>query len=138
MVRSESLGLRLPIIADEDVPDQVSSFMASRGHSVLLVREHFLPGTVDEVIARAASLHASLVVTWNRRHFKALAKRRRKNGGLSYPGMAVLTFSCPHPMGLTRIQELIEQIEAIYRIRVLVGGVRMIAEITETVLRFED
>lgn len=126
------------IITDEDVPDDVASFLADRNHEVLLAREHFLLATPDAVIAKAASERGAVVVTWNRRHFKALAKRKRKNGSLSYPGMSVIAFSCSHPRGLARIQTLVSEIEAIHAIRVVRGGVRMIADISDTVLRFED
>lgn len=126
------------IITDEDVPAAVAQFLASRSHQVMLARDHFLPGTSDPVITQAASHQQAVVVTWNRRHFKALAKRRRPSGALRYPGMSVVSFRCPHTHGLPRIQKVIAEVEAVYLIRVVQGGVRMIAEITETVLRFEE
>ena len=126
------------IITDEDVPDSVAKFLASRGHTVLLTREHFLPKTADSVIARAASERRAVVVTWNRRHFKSLAKRRRKDGTLSYPGMSVIAFRCSHTEGLARIQRLIEEVEAVHAIRVDDLKDRMVVEITLSVLRIED
>lgn len=126
------------IITDEDVPDDVAHFLASRNHEVLMAREYFLPKTPDAVIAKAASERQAVVVTWNRRHFKALAKRMRKNGALSYPGMSVIAFSCSHPRGLARIQALIETLEAFFAIRVTAGDVRMIADVSDTGLRLED
>lgn len=104
----------------------------------MLAREHFLPQTADRVIARAASERRAVVVTWNRRHFKSLAKRRRKDGTLSYPGMSVIAFRCSHTEGLSRIQRLIEEVEAVHAIRVDDLKDRMVVEITQTVLRIED
>lgn len=77
-------------------------------------------------------------MTWNRRHFLALAKRRRQDGRLSYPWMSVLAFRCSHPAGLARLRAVIEDVEAVYWNRVVGRGGRLIAQIDETVLRFED
>ncbi len=77
-------------------------------------------------------------MTWNRRHFKNLAKKRRKDGTLRHPHMSVLTFSCAHPRGLARLAALIEEIESIYDIRVARAGGRLIADIGDTVVRYEE
>ena len=125
-------------ITDEDVPNSVGQFLAKRGHEVLLVREYFLPATEDSVIARGASDRNAVIVTWNTRHFKALAKRRRKNGRLNYPGMSVLAFRCPHVRGLERLRRVIEEVEATFDIRLKRGESRVVVEIGETTLRIED
>ena len=74
------------VITDEDVPDAIARFLASRGHAVLRVRDHFGTGTPDHVIARGASDQHAIVYTFNERHFLALARRKRKNGQLSRHG----------------------------------------------------
>ena len=126
------------VITDEDVPDSIANFLTSRGHEVWLTRDRFLPSTPDRVIATAASKHGAVVATWNKRHFRALAKRRRKSGALSYPGMSVIVFRCGHSDGLSRLTKLIEEIEAVYGIRVESAKQRMIVEVTDSVLRIED
>lgn len=126
------------MLTDEDVPDPVAEFLAARGYHVLFVRDHFGRETEDHVIARAASQQAALVFTWNQRHFVRLAKRRRKTGALSYPGMSVVAFVCAHPRGLERLELLIEDIEDVYVNRVVERGIRMIAQVDDAVLRFED
>jgi len=126
------------VVTDEDVPDEVGRFLASRGHVVLLARDLFLPGTKDHVIAAGVSSKRALHVTWNRRHFKNLAKRRNSRGELSYPFISVLTFSCDHPRGLPRLRDLIDEIEAVNEIRVVQRGGRIIVDVGETVVRYED
>ena len=126
------------IITDEDVPDSVGRYLSSRGHQVLLAREHFLPATPDSVIAKAASEQEATVFTFNRRHFRRLGKRRRKDGRLSYPGMSVVSFTCSHPLALERIQQVIEEVEAMHHLRVLVRKTRLLMEVGATVIRVED
>lgn len=103
-----------------------------------LARDRFTPGEPDRVIAIAASQHRATVVTWNLRHFRALAKRKKQDGTLSYPGMSVLSFRCPESRGLQRLKEVIQEVEAVHAIRVEQASGRMVAEIASTVLRFED
>ncbi|MCC7106616.1 MAG: DUF5615 family PIN-like protein [Chloroflexi bacterium] len=127
----------MTVTTDEDVPGAIGAFLSQRGYEVLLVREHFGTETPDHVIARAASERTALVYTFNRRHFLALAKRRRMNRTLSYPGMSVVSFNLRRPQGLARLQALIDDVEAVHANRVARGG-RMIAVIGDTVPRFED
>jgi hypothetical protein len=126
------------VITDEDVPDPMGEFLAARGYTLQLARERYGITTPDPVIARDASEARAVVYTFNRRHFLALAKRREADGSLSHPGMTVVSFRLAHPRGLPRLRMLMDDIEAVYQTRVIGRGVRMIAVVTETVLRFED
>lgn len=126
------------VIADEDVPDPMAAFLAARGYAVELARDRYGTQTPDHVIAADASAHRAIVYTFNRRHFLALARRRERDGTLTHPGMTVVSFRLPRPQGLARLRALIADIEAIYQTRVVQRGVRMIAVLSETVLRFED
>jgi hypothetical protein len=125
-------------ITDEDVPDDVMRFLTSRGHEVLPARDHFMPGSADWVIARGASDRLAVVVTWNVRHFMSLAKRRRDNGEPRYPGMSLIAFSCSHPHGRDRLESVIDEIEATFEIRVVRRGGRLIVEVGETMLKYDD
>lgn len=126
------------IITDEDVPESVARFLAKRGHDVQSVRDVFMRGTEDPVVAAGVSSRNGLLVTWNRRHFKDLAKRRNSRGKLRYPGMSVLTFNCHHTEGLSRLKEVIDEVESSYEIRVQKKGVRLIVDIGRQVVRIED
>ncbi len=116
----------------------MAAYLTSRGNTVQLVRDHFMPSTEDWVIAQAASNQNATVVTWNRRHFKALAARRNAKGQPTYPGMSVVTFRCSHADGLRRIQEVIDELEMAYQVRVVRNKRRLLAEVGLTMLRLED
>ena len=130
--------LHATVIIDENVPDEVADFLAARGATVWLARERFGAGTLDPVIAAAAARENALIITIDRKDFIGLAKRHRKDGQLSYAGMSVVTFHLSHPRVLARLRLLIEDIEDVYENRVTGRGVRLIATISDTVLRIED
>lgn len=126
------------IITDEDVPESVASFLRSRCHDVTSVRDHFIRGTEDPVIAAGVSNWNGLLVTWNKRHFMDLAKRRTGSGNLRYPGMSVLTFGCHQSQGLARLTEVIEEIEFSHKVRVDGKGERLLVDVGMKVLRVES
>ncbi len=128
------------ILTDADVPNTVIEFLQSRGHEVLLSRDILMPDSSDPLIAKAASDLQAVVLTWNRRDFLALAKRRRgPYGPHTYSGMHLITFdSCTHEEGLRRLQLVIDEIESTYEIRVNQRSQRMVAVIGRAYLKLED
>lgn len=52
--------------------------------------------------------------------------------------MSLVVFSCEHSDGLTRIEKVIEEIEASMLIRLARGETRVIFEVGKAVLRIED
>jgi hypothetical protein len=126
------------VLTDEDVPDELGDFLRDRGYTVLLVRDVFGMGTADHVIATAASDQGLLVYTFNRRHFLNFARRTERDGSLTHPGMSVVSFDLRRPQALARLRLLIDDIEAVHQNRVARRGVRLVAVISDTVLRFED
>ena len=126
------------VIVDEDMPASVAELFAERGHAVEYVLDHFLPGTGDYVIAKAASAEQIVVVTWNLRHFVSYANRKLEDGSLRYPGMSLITFRCPKPEGRARAEQVLPVIEAMHALTVGTGGRRMIAVVGENSPRFDD
>ena len=57
---------------------------------------------------------------------------------LGVPRLGVGAMTWGEPEGLARLRALIADVEAVYQTRVMERGARMIAVISETVLRFED
>lgn len=102
------------LLVDEDVPSDVVRFLQRRGHEVRLVRDELAKGAPDPAVARAASELGAVVVTWNRRHYQALMKRRNKRGQASYPNLGLIAFNCSHVQGLSRLEDLIELVEYEY------------------------
>jgi len=126
------------VITDEDLPDVIAIFLQERGHRVELTRTLFGTGTPDHVVAQGASDQRAIVYTFNVRHFLALARKQRKDGKLRYPGMTLIALDVPRPSALSRLQAILEDIEAIYRLRVTQRGGRMIAVVRAAALRFDD
>ena len=128
------------ILADVDVPNRVVDFLQSRGHEVIRSRDILPQESPDPLIAHTASNLRAVVLTWNRRDFISLARRRRgPHGAPTYPGMQLITFdNCSHVEGLRRLQALVEDIEAAYDNRVLRRKQRLIAIVCRSYLRLDD
>lgn len=128
------------ILTDADVPNRVVAFLESRGHEVVRSRDVLLPETPDPAIAQLASDLQAVVLTWNRKDFLSLARRRRGlHGAPTYPRMHLITFdNCSHAEGLRRLQVLIDDIEAMYDHRVVRRQQRMIAVVGRGYLRLDD
>ena len=102
------------LLIDENVPDAVADIYRERGHEVLLVRDLFPAGTADEVIARRANELEAVVVTWNYKHFRALAARKTSRGSFRYPRLGLITYEIPYPEGVERTQRHIRLVENEY------------------------
>jgi hypothetical protein len=126
------------IFSDEDVPEPIPVFLEARGHSVQRTRHVLVQGAKDPTIASLASDKQAVVVTFNFGHFLGHAKRRYADGSLIYPGMSVIAFECEKPLGLQRLAATIDEIEAIYELRVGRRQGRMIAVVKKNSLRFDD
>ena len=59
---------------DENVPQSVADYFASRGHNVQYVKDLFPARTPDPVIATIGDKMSAIVVTWDR-DFDALVRR---------------------------------------------------------------
>lgn len=128
------------ILADADVPNRVGEFLQSREHEVVRSRDVLPPESPDPLIAQMASDLRAVVLTWNRRDFLSLARRRRgPHGGPTYPGMHLITFdNCSHVEGLRRLRTLIDDIEIVYENRVVRREQRMIVVVGRSYLRLDD
>lgn len=128
------------IITDADVAASVVAFLRERGHDVQESRDILLPDSPDPLIAKTASAQNAVVVTWNRRDFLALAKRRAgPQQRYTYAGMHLITFDgLTHIEGLSRLRDVIEEIEFMYGARVERRGQRLIAIVGQTYLKYED
>jgi predicted nuclease of predicted toxin-antitoxin system len=62
------------ILLDENVPTAVGEVFRAAGYTVLRVGDaRCLPGSPDPVIAESCEQTGDVLVTWNRRDFKALS-----------------------------------------------------------------
>ena len=123
------------LLIDENVPTSVARFLRERGHEVRFVQEEFARGTEDAVIARMASELSLVVVTWNYRHFKALAAKRQKSGRPSYPNMGLIAFACGEAEGAARLAQFLHLVEAEYEHRQSNPDKRLLVEIGPSYFR---
>ncbi len=122
---------RMRLIVDENVPDSVADFLKSRGHTVMLVREHFGQMTPDEFIAWVGDIHESVVVTFDR-DFKQLVSRVPRGGRRQFHRLGRISLRCREPRALARVKEFIEDIEREYERSLNRRDRRLIVQITET------
>ncbi len=123
------------LLMDENVPDSVSEFFRGRGHEVYLVRDLFLPGTPDPVIALAGDRQHAIIVTWNHKDFKRLATRIPVGERLRFRHLGRINFRCNEAHGSRRAEELIEWIEFEFAQVQKRSDKRLMIEIGETSFR---
>lgn len=102
------------LLIDENVPRSVVDLFAERGHDVILVRDRLLPGTPDPVVAAIGDEMGAIIVTWNRKDFRALASRYSVSSGRSLRNLGRIIFRCNEAHGRRRLAEFIELIEFEY------------------------
>jgi predicted nuclease of predicted toxin-antitoxin system len=125
----------MPLLIDENVPESVTNFFRDRGHRVRHVRDEFLPGTPDPVIAVAGDQLGAVVVTWNHRDFKKLAAKVPKGGAAGLKRLGRINFRCDESKGLLRVQQVIEHIESAYQLAQGKKDKRLLVEVTTTSVR---
>ncbi len=126
---------RMLFLIDENVPQSVAAFFRSRGHDVRLVTEFILPGTPDPVIASAADQLSAIVVTWNHKHFKALAAKIPEDNVQRFRNLSRVNFRCPESQGRHRAEAVIDAIEFEYRQAQNRRDKRLLMEIGQTAYR---
>jgi predicted nuclease of predicted toxin-antitoxin system len=125
----------MPLLIDENVPESVTDFLRRRGHHVRHVRDLFLPGTPDPVIAAAGDREGAIVVTWNHRDFKKLAARVPQGGAAALRRLGRINFRCDESKGLLRVEQTIDILEAEYMRAQGRRDQRTIIEVTTTSVR---
>ena len=119
------------LLIDENVQDSIAQFFKQRGHKVELVREKFLPGEPDPVIAEAGDKMGVVVVTWDK-GFRQLAKRAPHGTRQRFRNLSRITLRCNQAKALERVQRYIESIEFEFKQAQNRGDKRLIVEVTDT------
>lgn len=121
---------RMRLLIDENVPQSVAEFFASRGHSVEYVKDLFPKRTPDAVIATIGDQMSAVVVTWDR-DFESLVSRVPKGGRAAFKRLGRISFRCPEPRGLALAERWIESIEFHYEQALKRSDLRMIVQVFE-------
>ncbi len=123
------------LLIDENVPDFVTEVYRQRGHTIVLVRDRFPPRTPDHIIAELADELGAVVVTWNHKHFRDLAARKKRTGEYRYARMGLISYEIPEPTGVQRTADYIGLIEHEHQYCRAQAGQRLIIHIGQTFCR---
>lgn len=88
------------LLIDENVPQSVANFFASRGHTVEYVKDLFPARTPDPVIATIGDQMSAIVVTWDK-DFETLVSRVPAGGRAAFRRLGRISFRCREPRGLS-------------------------------------
>ena len=121
---------RMLLLIDENVPNSVAEFFASRGHDVRYVRDILPGGTPDPVIATIGHRLSAIVVTWDR-DFDRLVRRVPEGNRAAFRRLGRITFSCQYSNGRARIEKWIRAVELLYEQALEEPDLRMMVEIQE-------
>lgn len=125
----------MPLLVDENVPQSVADYLAGRGHNVENVRDLFLGGTPDAIIAAVADKNGWIVVTLDR-DYRQLAARIPKGGKGAVSRMGRISLRVDPSQAVTRVEQSIELIEFEYGRRLSQKDRRLIVDITNTTVTF--
>lgn len=119
---------RMLLLIDENVPNSVAEFFASRGHDVRFVRDLFPAGTPDPVIATIGDRLAAIVVTWDR-DFEKLVRRIPQGNRAAFRRLGRISFRCNEVKGRELLKRWIDLLEFHYRRSLEETDFRMIVQI---------
>lgn len=122
---------RMLLLIDENVPDSVAQFFASRGHDVRYVRDLFPGGTPDPVIATIGDRLSAIVVTWDR-DFEKLVRRVPAGTRATFRRLGRISFRCNEVKGLPLLKKWIDLLEFHYEQALKESDFRMLVQIQES------
>jgi predicted nuclease of predicted toxin-antitoxin system len=119
------------LLIDENVPQSVAEFFASRGHRVQYVKDLLPARTPDPVIAAIGDRMSAIVVTWDR-DFELLVSRVPLGNRAAFRRLGRISFRCSEPKGLALTKRWIESIEFHYSQALQRDDLRMIVQVQES------
>jgi predicted nuclease of predicted toxin-antitoxin system len=125
---------RMDLLIDENVPNSVAEFFASRGHKVQFVRDLLPAGTPDPVIARVGDKLSAIVVTWDR-DFERIVSRVPAGNKAAFRRLGRISFRCKETQGRILLERWIMLIEAYYEQCLSKGDPRMMVQVQESGLK---
>jgi predicted nuclease of predicted toxin-antitoxin system len=125
---------RMRLLIDENVPDSVARYFASRGHTVQFVRDLLPSSTPDPVIAKVGDRLSAIVVTWDR-DFSQIVRRVPVGNRTAFRRLGRISFRCNEVKGLQLLERWVCLIEAHYEQCLLESDFRMIVQIQESGLK---
>lgn len=132
-----SFPVRVRLLIDQNVTQDVADFLKSRGHDVQLSRDLFQPDSPDRLLAVGAAFEGLVVVTHDRdfRRFSSLFPQGFRTRARTLTGRIVI--GVDPPKALARVEAMIDLIEMQYSYAVA-RRIRFIVKLTDTGLNFVD
>jgi hypothetical protein len=125
--------LRLRVLLDEGVPQDVGRTFEQHGHEVIPFEDAVRRGARDELVCAAAEANAALLVVYD--NDMKQAARRHGVGSARFKRLNLLKFTCPEPMAASRLAEAMSLIEHEWAVAEKSIGRRVYVEISTHVLR---
>lgn len=122
---------RMLLLIDENVPNSVAEFLASRGHDVRYVRDLLPAGVPDPVIAAVGDRIGAVVVSWDK-DFDKLVSRVPPGNKTAFRRLGRISFKCDYPKGRRLIERWIDHVEFHYERACRDADIRMIVQIQES------
>lgn len=116
------------IFVDENVPDDIANFLMRMDYEVHLVRDRFVAGTPDHVIAKAADEYGAVVLTYDS-DYKRLAGWQLKSPPSRYPNMGLVILSGREEDGLALITSALPEIELMHALVQMRTDTRLLVEV---------
>lgn len=118
----------LRFFLDNNVPDSVGRTLAAAGHVVIYQRDVVAKDAKDGEVALTSALNDAILITFNRRHFKAIASRFRVSNR-RLKKLSRIDLMCTEPEAAKRIEAGLSFIEFEWQLAQKSGDKRMFLEI---------
>jgi len=124
---------RIKFFTDENVPDSVGRMLTDAGHDVATLRDHLVPGSPDQVVAKFSELLGAVLVSLDR-DFDSLAPRIGV-GQRRFRRLSRISIKCDEPRAAERIKTALSLIEHEWQVAQASNDKRMIVEVGTTHIR---
>lgn len=125
----------MKFMLDENVPAAVSRFLEGEGFEVILSREAVGEGAPDPVVAQAAQVNDTILVSLDR-DMRRIQRQLSISNGARFPALDLILLACPEPQAAVRLQKFLPIIrtefdrisldEQVERLRIEVGASRLV------------
>lgn len=124
---------RIKFFTDENVPDSVGRMLTDAGHDMAILRDHLVPGSPDQVVAKFSELLGAVLVSLDR-DFDSLAPRIGV-GQRRFRRLSRISIKCDEPRAAERIKTALSLIEHEWQVAQASSDKRMIVEVGTTHIR---
>jgi hypothetical protein len=104
-------------LLDSNVSNSISDCLRSHQHDVLRANDYLLPGAEDRLVVALANQLESVVVTFNRKHFRTLVHRDDPRTLQEFPNAGLLVLQLRPVQGIALLNKWLPLIELAFGIQ---------------------